>query len=88
MRPLNEQEQARRQYDNMVLFYRNWANEYKYDKEDFYRMYPKNPRFIIHIEDDESIDKMGTQEEIDENAPVQPRDYIPDFDLEVAEELN
>ena len=51
-------------------------------------MYPKNPRFIIQIEDDESIDKMDTQEEIDENAPVQPMDYIPDFDLEVAEELD
>ena len=73
----------------MVLFYRNWANEYKYDKEDFYRMYPKNPRFIMDIEDDELIEeKIRTLEEMDENAHVQPRDYIPDYDLQVAEELD
>ena len=88
MRLLNKEELARRQYDNMVLFYSKWAREYKYDKEDFFHQYPKNPKMIIDLEQDESLENMGVQEEIDENAPVQPRNYIPDSDLQVAEELD
>ena len=39
---------------------------------------------IIDLREDESFENMGVPEEIDENTPVQPRNYIPDSDLQVA----